>query len=295
MLLVSITKGDPAVDLLGPDASDEQLEALRKEMRLDRSLPARYADWIGDALRGDLGRSFRTKVPVATEIKNRIPVNAELAFLALGLSLAIAIPLGAITALKRDGRLDRITSGISSLMLSSPSFLTASVLVFVLAVKLKWFKVAGWTKFSEDPADNLRRIALPVFAMATTEIATFMRILRSDMVQTLDQDYILAARSIGLPRRKILFRYAFRPSSFTLLTVASITLGRLIGGTVIMETIFALPGLGTYVVRGITGKDIVVVQGVVLFVGTVYVVLNILVTMMYVWLDPRIRTAGRHA
>jgi len=234
-------------------------------------------------------------VPVATEIKNRIPVNAELAILSLGLSLAVAIPLGAITALKRDGRLDRLMSGISSLMLSSPSFLTASLLVFVLAVKLKWFKVAGWTKLSEDPVENLRRIALPVFAMASSEIATFMRILRADMVQTLDQDYILAARSIGLPRRKILFRYAFRPSCFTLFTVATITLGRLIGGTVIMEAIFALPGLGTYVVRGITGKDIVVVQGVVLFVGTVYVVLNIFVSMLYVWLDPRIRTASRHA
>ena len=128
--------------------------------------------------------------------------------------------------------------------------------------------------------------------MTMLELSQFSRLLRSDMVDTLDQDYILAARAIGLPRRKVLFRYAFRPSSFSLVTVASIGLGRLIGGTVIMEQIFALPGLGILVLRAITSKDIIVVQGVVLFVGTVYVALNMFVTVLYAWLDPRIRTAS---
>ena len=181
------------------------------------------------------------------------------------------------------------------MMLSSPPFLTATLLVFLFAVKAHIFKVSGWVKISDGLGQNLQRMALPVAALAIGEAAQFTRLLRADMVQTLDQDYILAARSIGLPRRKILFRYALRPSSFTILTVASLTLGRLIGGSIIMENIFALPGLGTLVQRAITGKDIVVVQGVVLFVATIYVVLNMVVTILYVWLDPRIRSGSRRA
>lgn len=294
LLLVDIAPGDPALEVLGPEASDEQIASIHRELGLDKSLPSRYVEWVGDAVRGDLGHSFRTKLPVASEIKNRIPVNLELAVLALVMSLLIAVPLGAYAAHVREGRFDRVSSGVTSLMLSSPPFLTATVLVFVLSVKFKWLPVSGWTPLTENLGENLRHIALPVFAMAMLELAQFSRLLRSDMVDTLDQDYILAARAIGLPRRQILFRYAFRPSSISLVTVAAITLGRLIGGTVIMEQIFALPGIGTLVLRAITGKDIIVVQGVVLFVGTVYVALNMLVTILYAWLDPRIRTLERH-
>jgi peptide/nickel transport system permease protein len=293
MMLVDLVPGDPALEFLGPEATDEQVAAIHRELGLDKSLPSRYVEWVGDAVRGDLGQSFRTKLPVADEIQTRVPVNLELAVLSLLLALLIAIPLGAYAAHVREGRFDRAASGITSIMLSSPPFLTATVLVFVLSVKLKWLPVAGWTSMSEDLGENLRHIALPVFAMAMLELAQFSRLLRSDMVDTLDQDYILAARSVGLPRRQILFRYAFRPSSISLVTIAAITLGRLIGGTVIMEQIFALPGLGTLVVRSITGKDIIVVQGVVLFVGTVYVVLNMLSNVLYAWLDPRIRTLER--
>lgn len=294
LLLVDIAPGDPALEVLGPEASDEQIAAIHRELGLDKSLPSRYVEWVGDALRGDLGSSFRTKVPVADEIQNRIPVNLELAVLALALSLLIAVPLGAYAAHVREGRFDRVSSGLTSIMLSSPPFLTATILVFVLSVKFRWLPVSGWTPLTKDLGDNLEHIALPVFAMTILELAQFSRLLRSDMVDTLDQDYILAARAIGLPRRQILFRYAFRPSSISLVTVAAITLGRLIGGTVIMEQIFALPGIGTLVLRAITGKDIIVVQGVVLFVGTVYVALNMLVTILYAWLDPRIRTFERH-
>lgn len=293
LLLVDMVPGDPALELLGPEASDEQIANIHRELGLDKSLPSRYVEWVGDAVRGDLGQSFRTKLPVADEIQSRIPVNLELAIGALALSLLIAIPLGAYAAHVREGRFDRLSSGATSIMLSSPPFLTATVLVFVLSVKLRWLPVAGWEPITEDLGENLRHIALPVFAMTILELAQFSRLLRADMVDVLDQDYILAARSIGLPRRKILFRYAFRPASISLVTVAAITLGRLIGGTVIMEQIFALPGIGTLVLRAITGKDIIVVQGVVLFVGSVYVALNMLVTVLYAWLDPRIRTLER--
>lgn len=294
LILVDLSPGDPALEVLGPEASDEQIAFVHRELGLDKPLPTRYVEWVGDALHGDLGRSFRTKLPVAHEIRGRIPVNIELSVLALVLALLIAIPLGAYAAHVREGRFDRISSGVTSLMLSSPPFLTATILVFILSVKLKLLPVAGWTPMTEDLHQNLRHIALPVFAMAMLELSQFSRLLRSDMVDTLDQDYILAARSIGLPRRQILFRYAFRPSSISLVTVASIALGRLIGGSVIMEQIFALPGLGRLVLVAIQGKDIIVVQGVVLFVGAIYVALNMIITVLYAWLDPRIRTLNAH-
>ena len=295
LLLVDIAKGDPAVNLLGPEATDEQIALVRKDLNLDKSLPERYVTWVGDALRGDLGRSYINKVPVATEVKNRIPINLELAVGSLLLSLLIAIPLGAYCAYRREGKFDRAVAATSSVMLSSPSFLTASVLVYFVAVKARWLPTSGWVPMTENPGENLRRVAIPIVSLAIVEIAQFTRLLRADMVDTLDQDHILAARSIGLPSRKILFRYAFRPSSFSLITVASITLGRLIGGSVIMELIFSLPGLGTLMVRAVTGKDIQVVQGVTLFVGTMYVVVNMAVTILYAWLDPRIRSATSRA
>jgi peptide/nickel transport system permease protein len=294
LLLVDMVPGDPALQILGPEASDEQVANIHRELGLDKSLPSRYVEWVSDAVRGDLGHSFRTKLPVSDQIQSRIPINVELAVLALLLSLLLAIPLGDYAAHVREGRFDRLSSGATSLLLSSPPFLTATLLVFVLSVKLKWLPVSGWEPITKDLGNNLRHIALPVFAMTSLELAQFSRLLRGDMVDTLDQDYILAARSIGLPRRKILFRYAFRPASISLVTVAAITLGRLIGGTVIKEQIFALPGLGTLVLNSITSKDIIVVQGVVLLVATVYVALNMLLTIFYAWVDPRIRALERH-
>jgi peptide/nickel transport system permease protein len=291
LLLMDIAKGDPALNLLGPEATDEQIATIRDQLNLDKSLPERYIIWIGDALRGDLGRSYLTKVPVTEEIAARAPVNLQLAAMSLMVSLVLAIPLGAFLAYRRDSRTDRVARGVTSLMLSSPSFLTASVLVYFLAVQFRWFPVSGWTSVSDGLGDNLRRLAIPVFSLAVVEVAQFARLLRADMVDTLDQDHVLAARAIGLPSRTILFRYAFRPSSFSLLTVATIGLGRLIGGSVIMELIFSLPGLGTYMVRAVTGKDLQVIQGVSLFVGTVYVLVNMTVALLYAWLDPRIRSS----
>src|SRR5687768_4589621 len=150
LILVDLSPGDPALEVLGPEASDEQIAFVHRELGLDKSLPSRYVEWVGDALRGDLGSSFRTKLPVAGEIRKRIPVNLELAFLALFLSLLIAVPLGAYAAHVREGRFDRISNGVTSFMLSSPPFLTATVLVFVLSVKLKLLPVSGWTPMTED-------------------------------------------------------------------------------------------------------------------------------------------------
>jgi peptide/nickel transport system permease protein len=185
--------------------------------------------------------------------------------------------------------MDRITTVIASAMISAPSFLTAMVLSYLFAVRWKVLPVTGWVPLTENPIENLRHAILPVLSMATLEIAVFIRLLRSDMISTLREDFVLAARSTGLPRWRILFQYALRPSSFSLVTLAGIVLGRLIAGTVIVETIFALPGIGQYVVSAIYNKDVVVVQGVLLFVAVSYVVINALVDLSYQWLDPRVR------
>jgi peptide/nickel transport system permease protein len=294
LLLTELVPGDPALYILGESASDEQVANVHHQMGLDQPLPERYVRWVGNAVHGDLGRSIRTQQPVWEMIKARIPVSLELALLTVGVALILALPLGMYAANRAEGPFDRATGSLAAVTLSSPPFLTAIILVYVLSVELKWLPIAGWIPLTEDPWENLRHVALPVLASALFEVATWSRILRADMVDTLDQDHVMAARAIGLPNRQVLFRYALRPSSFSLVTVSGISLGRLIGGTVIIETIFALPGLGQLVYTSINNKDLVVVQGAVLFVATVYVVLSTLISLAYRWLDPRIRTAERH-
>ncbi len=292
LLLIDLVPGDPVVNMLGPDATPQQVTALRHELGLDQSLPARYVHWIGNAVTGDLGRSIRTQVPVWDSIRSRIPVTGEIALLSLLLSLLIALPVGMLGADRPDGWFDRISGSVAAAFLASPPFLTALLLVFVFSVKFHVLPVSGWVPFTQDPWQNLRHLVLPVLAAASIEMASFSRLLRGDMVETLDQEYILTAKAMGLPKRKVLVRHAFRPASFTLVTVSAISLGRLIGGTVIVEQIFALPGLGQLVITSIGFKDLIVVQGVVLFTATVYVVVNVLITLGYAWLDPRTRSAG---
>jgi peptide/nickel transport system permease protein len=289
MFLLNLVPGDPAVNMVGPNATPEQVAAIRHDLGLDRALPVRYVRWVGRALKGDLGRSIRTGVPVWTSIRTRIPVTGEIALLSLLLSLAVSIPVGMLSAERPDRWFDRLSGSAASVFLASPPFLTAVLLVFVLSVKLHLLPVSGWVPFTQNPLQNLRHLVLPVIATSTIEMASFSRLLRADMLETLHQDYILTARSLGIPPRRVLVRHALRPSSFTLLTVSGISLGRLIGGTIIVEQIFALPGIGQLVVSAISFKDLVVVQGVVLFTAVVYVLVNLLITLGYAWLDPRVR------
>ncbi len=293
LILVELIPGDPVVNIIGPSATDEQVEITTKALGLDKSIPARYVDWIGDALRGDLGKSLRTQRPVWTEIRARIPVTLEIALLTIGVALLLSIPIGVYASQKPERPFDRLSSSLSSVFLASPPFLTAVVLVYILAVKLKILPIAGWEALTDDPWQNVRHVIIPVLSTALLESAQFSRLLRADMVETLEQDHILAARSIGLPSRTVLFRYAMRPSSFSLVTVSALALGRQIGGTVIIEQIFGLPGLGQLLVSSVNSKDYVVVQGAVLFLATVYVVINMGLTLFYAWLDPRIRSEGR--
>ncbi|WP_238017582.1 ABC transporter permease [Dactylosporangium sp. AC04546] len=287
--MLDLVPGDPALVLAGEDAPPEVIDAVNAQYGFNDSPLERYLSWMGSALTGDLGSSYRTKQPVVQEILERIPVTLEIALLAGVLALLIAIPTALYCASHVGSRVDRLVGVGTSAVISVPVFLLALLLVYVLAVRLHVFPVTGWTRLTDDPGRNLRSAFLPVLTLALGEAVIQTRVLRADAIQTLQDDYILMARAKGMPKWHVLLRHAFRPSSFSLLTLASLSLGRLIGGTIVVETVFALPGIGRLAVTAITGKDLITMQGIVAFVAVSYIVINVVVDLLYAALDPRIR------
>ena len=291
-LLVEQLPGDPILAILPPEALDdlENIERIRKELKLDDSVFTRYARWVGDALQGDLGKSYITDQPVAEAIKDRIPVTIELALLATIIAALFAIPLGALAAYREGGYFDRITSALTTAALSIPGFLAGIFFIWLFTLKFNWLPSTGWNRLSEKGLlANLQTAILPASALALAPLAINARLIRADMIGTLKEDYILSARAKGLRDRYILMRHALRPSSLTAITVFALQLGGLIGGTVVIETVFALPGLGTRLISGIYQRDVMMIQGITLFIATVYVVVNTAVDLLYLALDPRIR------
>ena len=291
-LLVEQLPGDPILAILPPEALDdlENIERIRKELKLDDSVFTRYARWVGDALQGDLGKSYITDQPVAEAIKDRIPVTIELALLATIIAALFAIPIGALAAYREGGYFDRITSALTTAALSIPGFLVGIFFIWLFTLKFNWLPSTGWNRLSEKGLlANLQTAILPASALALAPLAINARLIRADMIGTLKEDYILSARAKGLRDRYILMRHALRPSSLTAITVFALQLGGLIGGTVVIETVFALPGLGTRLISGIYQRDVMMIQGITLFIATVYVVVNTAVDLLYLALDPRIR------
>ncbi|HLN08203.1 MAG TPA: ABC transporter permease, partial [Xanthobacteraceae bacterium] len=266
---------------------------VRHEMGLDQPIWLRYLRWLSGVIEGDLGRSFRTGETVIGAIADRLPVSIELMLMAEFAGLAIGIPLGILCAVHQGGFLDRLATSGAFGMLSVPAFLWAILLIYLFAVHLQLLPASGWVPFAEDPAANMRCFALPALTLALGEWPMLMRVLRSDMIATLQEDYITMAKAKGLTPARILLVHALKPSSLTLVTVAGINIGRLIGGAVIVESIFALPGIGRLLVGSIYARDFVILQGVVLFVAAGFVFVNFAVDMLYAVLDPRIRH-GHH-
>jgi peptide/nickel transport system permease protein len=289
-LMLNLLPGCVECQILGPDnITPEAVATVRAELNLDDPLPLRYAAWLGDAVTGDLGRSYITRQEVTDAILERLPVTVEIVALSMGLALVISIPLGMATAYRAMGPFDRLVTGATFGMLAIPSFMMALLLIYLFAVELGWFPATGWTYLTDDPVENLRSAFMPALSLALVNVAVFTRLLRTDMIATLQEDHVLLARSKGLPTWRILSRHALRPSSFSLLTVSGLTIGNLIGGAVIVEQLFALPGIGRLLFDAIFRRDLMVVQGVVLVVTTGFVVVNALVDVLYSVLDPRIR------
>jgi peptide/nickel transport system permease protein len=288
-LIASLLPGDLAYVILGDQASPENVEALRRDLGLDQPIWWRYLGWLGHVLEGDLGRSFRTGQTVLQALTERLPVSFELMMLAQITALAIGVPLAIICAARSGGQFDRFITSTAFGMLSVPAFLSAILLIYLFAVELRWLPATGYVPFSEDPLANLRFLVLPALTLGLAEWPGIMRVLRSDMIATLQEDFITFAKAKGLRPSRILFVHALKPSSLTLVTITGINIGRLIGGTVVIEQIFALPGVGRLLLGAITTRDLIILQGVVLCVACGYVLINFIVDMVYAVLDPRIR------
>jgi peptide/nickel transport system permease protein len=294
-LMLNLLPGCIECQILGPDNLDQEaVDKVRSELRLDDPLPVRYVAWLGDAVTGDLGQSYYTQQDVTDAVVQRLPVTVELVVVSMAMSLLVSIPLGMATAYRAGGLLDRVVTGITFGMLAIPGFMMALLLIYLFAVEWGWFPATGWTRLTDDVGENIRSVFMPALSLAMVNIAVFTRLLRTDMIATLQEDHVLLARSKGLPTWRILLRHALRPSSFSLLTVSALNVGNLLGGAVIIEQLFALPGIGRMLYDAIFQRDLMVVQGVVLVITAGFVVINVLVDILYAVLDPRLRT-GRLA
>ncbi len=291
-LLLELLPGDP-VSTLAPLASDEQREELRQELNLDDPFIVRYASWLGDFVTGDMGNYYTVGSvrPVADRLWDSLGVSLLLMLYAQVLALLIAIPLGVITAVRKGTFFDRMSNMSAFAMLAIPNFALGFVLQYYLAVELGWFKPSGYASPGESFVEHVQYMILPTITLAVGQIAIYMRLLRSDMIATLQQDFILMAKAKGLKSRRILFKHALRPSSLTLLTVAGLNIGTLIGGALIVEVVFSLPGMGLMLFEAIGRLQLVAFQSMVAVIAVLYVLVNFAVDILYSVLDPRIRHA----
>jgi len=290
-LIVNILPGDVAIVILGSLATPQDIAGLRADLGLDRPMLVRYFDWLGSALSGDLGRSYRNGEPVAQAIADRLPVSLQLMVMAQNIALGIAVPVALLSVRRPGGFFDRMSASAAFGFLAMPNFMLGIVLIYLFSVTFDLLPATGFTPMSEGLWDNLVSMTLPALTLGLIEWTVLMRVLRSDLLTTLKEDFILLARAKGLPPWRVLLQHALRPSSFTLITVLGLNIGGLIGGAVIVEQIFALPGVGRLLLGGIFNRDLILVQGTVSFIAAGFVLINFLVDMLYAVLDPRVRYA----
>lgn len=283
-----LVPGDPVRQTLqqqGIDApSSEQVQAMRRELGLDQPPPVRYVRWLGDAVRGDFGESIRTGEPVLRSLTDRFPRTAQLALTAIVLGLGFALPIGVLSALHRERTADHVSRIGALVGASIPSFWLSYLLIIAFAVQLKVLPVAG--------AATPQHLVLPALTLAVGAGATLTRLTRSAMLEELSREYVRTARSKGLTEQVVIVAHALRNALIAIVTVTGIRLAALLGGAVIVETIFAWPGIGKYVVDSITARDYPTIQGFVLFAGSIVLLINLAVDLAYVWLDPRVRLGG---
>ncbi|MBT9173095.1 MAG: Dipeptide transport system permease protein DppB [Syntrophomonadaceae bacterium] len=280
-LLMHFTPGDPALLMLGERATEEQLQLLRQEMGLLEPLPVQYARFLGAALQGDLGRSYRSGRPVMTEVLSRLPATAELAVAAVVIAVLIGVPVGVLSAVKQYSLLDNAGMLLALLGASLPSFWLGLMLMLLFAVNLGWLPPSG--------RDGLSSLVLPALTLGAGAAALITRMTRSSMLEVINQDYVRTARAKGLPEKTVIYSHAFRNALLPVVTVIGLQFGALLGGAVITETVFAWPGAGRLAVEAIRAKDYPVVQGAVLMLAFAFAIVNLLVDLLYAFLNPRIR------
>jgi peptide/nickel transport system permease protein len=291
-LLTSMLPGDPT-DAIAGFASEEQKDELRQTLGLDDPVWVQYGRWMGDFMTGDLGGYYSVtgERPVMDRVRDALPVSLQLMVEAQVLALVFAIPLGVYSAYRAGSRFDRTTSATLFGLLALPNFALALMLAYYVGVELGWLPVSGYVAPADDLLEHIRRMALPAISLAVGQIAVYMRLLRSDMIATLQEDFITMAKAKGIPPSHVLWRHALRPSSLTLLTVAGLNVGTLIGGAVIVEVLFSLPGMGTLLFEAIQARQYIALQSLIAIIAVGYVLINFFVDVMYAVLDPRIRHA----
>lgn len=288
-VLVDLAPGDPAVQLAGENPTPEVIEAIREELHLDDPLPVRYVRWLGNAVQGEFGDSILTKADVRTTIFEKVPITLSVGLVALVLSIILGVLFGVLAALRPGSLLDRGITLVASALVAIPPFVLALVLVVQLAVVRQVLPAIGYVSFAEDPWEWLKHLLLPGIALSTYAAAETALQLRASLVETLDRDFILAARARGLSARSVLFKHAFKTGSIPVVTILGLRLGLILGGTAIVEQIFAINGVGTLAITATIGHDINMLLAIVMLVAMVVLVVNVLVDISYGYLNPKMR------
>ena len=290
--LQQLMPGDPAVVLAGEERGDPVVLAqIRSELWLDRSIPVQYLHWIGGVLHGDLGFSWRIRQPVAALVAEKLPVTLQLGAMAFVIALCIGVPMGILSAAQRNRPLDYIANLVGLAGLSTPNFWLGIMLILLVSVKLGWLPPSGYVPLREDWQQSLATTIMPAFVLGNSIAAILMRHTRSAMLGALDQDYIRTARAKGLREWRVVLHHAFRNALVPVVTLGALELGTLLSGAVLTEQVFSIPGFGKLVVDAVFNRDYPVVQGVVLVTAGLFILLNLLADVLYVVINPRLRTA----
>lgn len=287
--VIEVIPGDPAAFMLGMNAEPEAVAALRAELGLDQAPLARYADWVTGMLSGDFGVSYTYRVPVIELVADRLWVSLPLTLYALVLSTVIAIPVGLIAAARRGSATDVAVMGTTQLGVAVPNFWFAMILVLIFAIQLRWFSAGGFPGWDEGVWINIKALTLPAIALALPQASILARVMRSSVLETLGQDYIRTARAKGLTARQATVRHAFRNALIPVMTILGLQFSFLLAGAIIIENVFFLPGLGRLIFQGITQRDLIVVESVVMLLVFAVILVTFLVDIAYAVIDPRLR------
>lgn len=286
--LTNLLPGDPTVTILGEQATPEQRAAVRVEYGLDQPAPIRYVNWLARVAQGEFGRSLRTREDVGAMLAARIPVTLQLGFLSILIAVAIGVPAGILAARFRGGLIDVAASLVAMSSVAVPYFWMGVLLIMLFSLQLGWLPPSGHVRFLDDPAQNMKLMVMPALTIGTAFAALVMRQTRASMLQVLSMDYVRTARAKGLSEGLVLIRHALRNALIPIITVIGLQVGALLGGAVVTETVFALPGLGRMLVDGIFQRDFPVIQGAILFIVIAVFLVNLLTDMLYRVLDPRV-------
>jgi peptide/nickel transport system permease protein len=287
--LVHLTPGDPVAQILGEDATVDEVERVRHDLGLDEPVYTQYFLWVGNALRGDLGQSIYLDQPVTSMIFERAEPTLMLAFVALFFTLLIGIPAGVFAAIKHNSYLDQFLMLFALLGVSMPNFWAGLNLILLFGVYLGWFPTGGYTPLSESVGGAFKSVILPAFALGFSQAALVARMTRASMLDVIRTDYVRTARAKGLPASRVYISHALKNALLPTITVIGFALAVLVGGTVVTETVFTIPGAGRLVVNSVIRRDYPVIQGAIMLVATAYVLINLIIDIIYVYVDPRIR------